>query len=153
MTREEKIKQQRRRRIIFYIIIFAIFFAIGYGIGKIEIPVKAENTEAFVIGEGPPEQSLKSIGVYTITAYCPCRKCCGKWANGITASGTTATPNHTIAAPKSFAFGTVLIINGQEYVVEDRGGAIKGRKLDIYFDTHREALQWGRRKCEVFIYE
>ena len=154
MNREKKIKQQRRRRIIFYIAVFALFLAMGYEIGKIGIPKPVEAKEtAFIIGENQPEKTLKSIGTYTITAYCPCRKCCGKWANGITASGTTATANHTIATPKNIAFGTVLVIDGMEYVVEDRGGAIKNRKLDIYFNTHQEALKWGKQKKEVFIYE
>ena len=101
----------------------------------------------------PSVVSAKSLGYYTVTAYCPCRKCCGKWANGITASGVYATPDHTIAAPKSFKFGQKLMINGNTYVVEDRGGSIKGRKLDIYFSDHRSALRFGKQKLEVFTVE
>lgn len=108
---------------------------------------------AYVFSENGETKTLKSVGTYTVTAYCPCRKCCGKWANGITASGTTATANHTIAAPRNFAFGTKLVINGITYTVEDRGGAIKGKKLDIFMESHSACLKWGKRKCEVFIYE
>lgn len=150
----KKTKQSmRRRKIIFYVCVFAVCFTAGYKIGKIGMPKPVEAEQAFIIGENEPEKTLKSIGTYTITAYCPCKKCCGKWANGITASGTTAIANHTIAAPKNIAFGTVLVIDGMEYVVEDRGGAIKNRKLDICFNTHQEALKWGKQKKEVFIYE
>lgn len=87
-------------------------------------------------------------GVYKVTAYCACMQCCGK-TNGITASGTHATANRTIAAPKTFAFGTKVVINGITYTVEDRGGAIQGNRIDIYMDSHSEALQWGVRYLEV----
>lgn len=85
---------------------------------------------------------------FECTAYCPCSLCCGQWANGITASGTIARAAHTIAASKEYPFGTQIELNGTIYTVEDRGGAIKGNKIDVYFDTHEEALQFGRRKIE-----
>jgi 3D (Asp-Asp-Asp) domain-containing protein len=78
---------------------------------------------------------LQSLGVYKLTAYCSCAKCCGK-TDGITASGTHVTAGRTIAAPKIFAFGTKIMRNGHVYTVEDRGGAIQGNRIDIYFDTH-----------------
>jgi len=87
-------------------------------------------------------------GKYKVTAYCACIKCCGK-TNGITASGTMATANRTVAAPSSFAFGTKIVMNGQTYVVEDRGGAIQGNRIDLYMNTHSEALAWGVRYLDV----
>ena len=87
-------------------------------------------------------------GVYKVTAYCACMQCCGK-TNGITASGAKATANHTIAAPSTFAFGTKVVINGITYTVEDRGGAIQGNRIDIYMNSHAEALAWGVRYVEV----
>ena len=80
--------------------------------------------------------------VYKITAYCSCAKCCGK-ATGRTAMGTKATAGRTVAASGKFAFGTKLNINGHVYTVEDRGGAINGNKIDIYVNSHAEALAWG----------
>lgn len=83
------------------------------------------------------------------SAYCACVKCCGK-TNGITASGTKATAGRTIAAPKNYAFGTKIEIAGMgTYIVEDRGGAITGNKIDIYFDSHAEALKFGRRNLQI----
>lgn len=88
--------------------------------------------------------------VYKITAYCSCAKCCGK-ATGRTAMGTKATAGRTVAASGKFAFGTKLNINGHVYTVEDRGGAIKGNKIDIFVNSHAEALAWGVRYLPVSV--
>ena len=88
--------------------------------------------------------------VYKITAYCPCSKCCGK-ATGRTASGTKATAGRTVAASGKFAFGTKLNIGGHVYTVEDRGGAVNGNKIDIFVNSHAEALQWGVRYLPVSV--
>lgn len=98
------------------------------------------------------ESSTSGAGVtkiFKITAYCSCSKCCGAHASGYTASGTLATANHTVAASSQYAFGTKLIINGKEYTVEDRGGAITGDRIDIYMNSHAEALAWGVRYLPV----
>lgn len=97
----------------------------------------------------------KSLGKYVITAYCTCRICCGVYSGGNrTASGTVPTTNRTIAVDTSvIPFGTRVVINGQIYVAEDRGGAIKGKRIDMFFYTHKEALRWGRRTMEVFLAE
>lgn len=87
-------------------------------------------------------------GRYKVTAYCSCARCCGK-STGITACGARATANHTVAAPSTFAFGTQLVINGKTYTVEDRGGAIQGNRIDIYMNSHSEALAWGVRYLDV----
>ena len=91
-----------------------------------------------------------------VTAYCPCTKCCGPNANGITANGNYVTYNdgHFVAADSSLPFGTKVIIPGYNATpveVIDRGGAIKGDHIDVFFPTHEQALQWGRRTIEVTI--
>lgn len=93
------------------------------------------------------------VGEYILTAYCPCPICCGAYSNmenPTTASGTTATAGRTIAAPSNFAFGTQLVINGQVYTVEDRGSAITGNRIDVFFSSHAEALAFGRRSASVY---
>ena len=85
-----------------------------------------------------------------VTAYCSCSKCCGK-TTGRTASGTKATAGRTAAAPAKFAFGTKLNIGGKIYTVEDRGGAIKGNRIDIYVNSHSAALQWGVKYLPVTV--
>ena len=87
---------------------------------------------------------------YKVTAYCSCSKCCGK-TTGRTASGTKATAGRTAAAPAKFAFGTKLNRGGKIYTVEDRGGAIKGNRIDIYVNSHSAALQWGVKYLPVTV--
>lgn len=96
-----------------------------------------------------------SLGTFGITAYCTCRICCGVYSGGNrTASGTVPTANRTIAVDTNvIPFGTKVVINGQVYVAEDRGGAIKGNRIDMFFMTHQEALNWGRRTMEVYLAE
>lgn len=87
----------------------------------------------------------------TATAYCPCKKCCGK-TDGITATGTKATAGRTIAVdPNVIPYGTELIIDGITYYAEDCGGAVKGDHVDIFFSTHEEAKQFGKRQLVAMI--
>jgi 3D (Asp-Asp-Asp) domain-containing protein len=88
----------------------------------------------------------RDLGTYKLTAYCSCSKCCGK-SDGITASGTKATAGRTVAA-KGIPFGTRLMINGETYIVEDRG--VGSGVIDIYFDSHSEALNFGVQYAKVF---
>ena len=90
--------------------------------------------------------------IFKVTAYCSCAKCCGK-VTGRTASGTHAVAGQTVAASGQFAFGTKLNINGQEYTVEDRGGAIQGNRIDIYMNSHAEAMAWGVKYLPVQVVE
>jgi len=97
-----------------------------------------------------------------VTAYCHCSKCCQVWAvkgvNGkgqrITASGHVIRPGDAfVAAPKNIPFGTLLIVpgynDGKPVKVLDRGGAITAGRLDVFFHTHKAALEWGVRNIVV----
>ena len=93
-----------------------------------------------------------------VTAYCSCHKCTGKHPGdqgyGITASGTRAQYGTLAADWDMFEPGTRLIVPGYgEGIVEDRGVAIKGRKLDVWFAEHSTALAWGRRQVRVRVEE
>lgn len=96
---------------------------------------------------------------YEATAYCSCEKCCGSWAlnrpDGIvyTASGAVTEQGVTIAADWDvLPPGTVVYIDGLgERVVQDRGGAIKGNAVDVYFEDHDEALVFGRQTVRLYI--
>lgn len=93
---------------------------------------------------------------YRVTAYCPCVKCCNK-TDGITATGTRAQEGRTIAVdPDVIPYGsTVLIYSEHElvgiYIAEDCGGAIKGKRIDIFYDSHSAAREWGVRECQVYV--
>lgn len=95
-----------------------------------------------------------SLGTFKLTAYCPCTKCCGKWANGITATGVTARANRTIAVdPRVIPYGSTVYIEGLgTFVAEDCGGAIKGNRIDIFYNTHSEALNSGVTKLKPTVY-
>lgn len=89
-----------------------------------------------------------------VTAFCSCEICCGKWSDGQTASGYWIQPgDRFVAAPNHIPFGTKFIVpgynNDQPVEVKDRGGAITVERLDVYFCTHQEALNWGVKYLEV----
>ena len=117
-----------------------------------EVCVEPAPTEQMteIVTEAPTSQ-VELLGTFKLTAYCACEKCCGK-SDGITATGTKATANRTIAVDKTvIPYGTTVIINGNEYVAEDTGGAIKGNTIDIFFDEHEEALNFGVQYADVYI--
>ena len=98
------------------------------------------------------EQELCYLGVFTVTHYCVCEKCCGKWADGMTASGTKATPGRTIAVDKQIIpLGSMVVIDGKQYVAEDVGGAIKGERIDLLVADHEEALEKGICQAQVWL--
>lgn len=95
-----------------------------------------------------------------VTAYCPCKKCCGPEAKGLTASGKPVTFNHgrfVAADTRALPMGTKLIIpgyaDGTPVQVIDRGGMIKGNHIDIFFPTHQQALNWGKKWIAVTVVE
>ena len=86
------------------------------------------------------------LGTFTLTGYCNCAECCGTAGNP-TASGVMPTSGHTVAMG-GVDFGTQLLINGTVYTVEDRGTPYG--HVDIYFDSHSEALNFGLQYAEVY---
>lgn len=108
-----------------------------------------------VESEDMPLSQWKAVAM-TITAYCPCEKCCGKYSDGITASGhRIQRGDKFVAADKYFPFGTEIIVigynNNEPVEVLDRGGKIKGNHIDLFFPTHQKALNWGRKKGWVYV--
>lgn len=110
------------------------------------MPVSAQDGDA----EPLMVKAKEYLGRYKLTAYCPCEKCCG--ANtGKTATGTTAIQGRTIGVnPKDIPYGTVVEIDGKEYVAEDTGGAIGNNHIDIFFDNHADALDFGVKYADVY---
>ncbi len=96
---------------------------------------------------------------YEVTAYTAGKESTGKTpehpAYGVTASGQIVQENYTLACPPELSFGTLVYIPyfEQTFVCEDRGGAIKGKALDIYMENVFDAIEFGRRNLEVFILE
>lgn len=98
--------------------------------------------------------TVKSAGTFKCYAYCPCSICCGSSARGYTKSGTRATEGRTIAVdPAVIPLGSVVYINGHEYIAEDTGGGIDGNTIDVFMDSHQAALEWGVKYYKVFVIE
>ena len=134
---------------LFFVVVFTMVFVGGYTVGS----APTSETEYVYIEPEPEQPILKSLGTFKLTAYCACSRCCGK-CDGITATGTKATEGRTIAVdPRKIPYGTEVIINGHTYIAEDCGGAIKQNKIDIFFNSHAEALKFGVQYAEVFVKE
>lgn len=114
-------------------------------------------TQIEVETEIETEPQMISMGVFKVTAYCSCEKCCGKWANnrpnGVVygASGEQLIADYSIAVDVDLIpYGETILINGREYVAHDCGSAIYDNRIDIYMSSHERALQWGVQYIEVF---
>lgn len=115
---------------------------------EVEEVVELNEVEEVELVEEVEEVEEVESTIFKVTAYCPCVKCCGK-SDGITATGVKAIQGRTIAVdPRYIPYGTEVTINGNTYVAEDCGGNIKGNRIDIYFDNHNEALQFGVQHLE-----
>lgn len=88
------------------------------------------------------------------TAYEPSERSCGKWADGYTAIGMKAQPGVVAVDPKVIPLRTRLYVEGYgPALAADVGGAIKGNRIDLFFETVKEALDYGRRRVKVYILE
>ena len=117
-------------------------------------------TEEYIV---IPEIKKESLGEFKLTAYCSCEKCCGKWAlnrpkdeNGkdivYGSTGAILVAGTSIAVdPSVIPYGSQVEINGHTYIAQDTGGAIKGNRIDVYFDNHQDALNFGVQYAEVFL--
>lgn len=125
-------------------------------------PVLMEEPEP-VIEEGPEqvvEEAPESLGEFKLTAYCSCPICCKEWAynrpvdeNGrevvYGSIGRELKVGRSIAVdPDVIPYGTEVTINGHTYVAEDTG--VSGHHIDVYFDDHQEALEFGVKYAEVY---
>ena len=123
----------------------------------VEEPVEA------TLEEPETEPALVSLGEFKLTAYCACEKCCGEWALDrpvdkagnpiiVGACGEVLVEGVSIAVDKSvIPYGAEVLVNGYTYKAQDCGGAIKGNRIDVYFESHEDALEFGVQYAEVFL--
>lgn len=90
-------------------------------------------------------EKKKYLGKFYITHYCPCARCCGAGGGKVTASGTKPTAGRTVGVnPRLIPYGTKLKVGKYKgYVAEDTGGGIGWQHLDIFCNSHQEALNAG----------
>lgn len=107
-------------------------------------------TRQYAKGQAVPGNP-RSLGVFKLTAYCPCSSCSEGWGRN-TSTGAMAAANHTIAVdPRVIPYGSKILINGIVYTAEDKGGGVRGNHIDIFYNTHQEARALGTRYQEVFL--
>jgi len=182
-SRSTKRKKDFAKRIVIsWVIVFILRLLLGIGIGtligkataKETISIDEPDTPTIFFTDKVQETELITtenvvepekaepvcLGVYRITAYCACEKCCGEWAKnrpgGIVkgAAGIELTPGYSAASP--LPFGTELYIEGYgDVVIQDRTATwvvekYEGKVIDIYFDNHDEALEFGCKWLNVY---
>jgi 3D (Asp-Asp-Asp) domain-containing protein len=97
-----------------------------------------------------PTKEKKVTIEMNVSGYCSGECCCQQWADGFFADGSPVGGKAVAADTSIYPFGTTFDVPGYgRAVVKDRGGAIKGNKLDLYFSTHKKALNWGRQTIIV----
>lgn len=153
-------------RKLFFAINCTLSFCIGFGINgmvsgeDVVRPVEVI-TVPYVESLITIPNNIVDIGICKISAYCRenYSHICNDGDSTITATGTTPTVGRTIAVDPNVIpygsevtindYGSEVTINDNTYIAEDCGGAIKGNRVDILFDTHQEALEFGIQYANV----
>lgn len=133
-------------------------------VAPVEIPPDVKTVTTIQTIQEEPENELIEAALLTqahmiedctVTYYDICVECCGK-ADGITATGTRATPGITVAVdPSVIPLGSDVLVDYDDgeihyYRADDIGAAVKGNYIDLCVSSHTEALQLGRRTATVY---
>ena len=114
------------------------------------------------VPEPAPSAEPEPLGEFELTAYCSCETCCGEWALNrpldeagepivYTASGAVAEAGVTVAVdPDVIPLGTEIRIEGHGVYTAQDTGAFTGNIIDIYFENHEAAREFGRKQAEVW---
>lgn len=143
------------KRLIAALLIFVMVFGCGSG-----VEAKSKKSKWKIIGyetkyiKTKVKYTTKTyLGSFYITYYCPCEQCCGPGGGKITASGTTPKAGRTVGVnPSQIPYGTKLKIGKKDgYVAEDTGGGIGSNHIDIFVNSHAEALDLGTTYKKVWV--
>lgn len=129
---------------------------------QLAVPFTAESVDAetgvMTVEAAGETLQVKGVIECRASAYCACKICCGPYASGITSTGTKVKVGSVAVDPKVIPYGTRMFIVSNDgsvvygyAVAEDCGGAIKSDRIDLFHETHGEALIFGRKDCTVYI--
>lgn len=180
--REERRKRLNQRFRRMFAVALLMGFIIGFVVGKltanaeeIHVPDTAPEVMTTILPSvtippdpviPEPEESAPEkvcLGEYRITAYCACEKCCSEWAKNrpggivVGAAGIELVAGVSCASP--LPFGTVVEVEGLgTYIVQDRTASWVAEKydnkvIDIYFDSHEAACEFGLKFANVYVEE
>jgi 3D (Asp-Asp-Asp) domain-containing protein len=129
----------------FFIIQFAVL------VKKI-IALKSKPSETIIVERDISPIPYKELGEYTISFYCDCPVCTKTAKGSKTATGTKPKEGTTIACDGNILkMGDIVYIESVGVrICQDRGGAIKGKRIDVYMDDHDIANKMGIRKVNVY---
>lgn len=154
-----------------FAISLCLFIFSAFKVGSADVTQETEQTARqditvieYVEPTPTPQPDYTDLGIYTITGYCACEKCCGEWAKNrpdgvIYGAEGTELINGVSVANNGFPFGTRLFIEGWgEVIVQDRTAGwvndkYNGKILDIYFDSHEQAVEFAKREMNVGLIE
>ncbi|MEW6621212.1 MAG: 3D domain-containing protein [bacterium] len=98
--------------------------------------------------------SIKKVLNMVATAYSDSKISCGKWAGCVTSIGLKARYGIIAVDPGVIPLRTKLYVEGYGYgIAGDTGSAIKGNRIDLCFNTHQEAIRYGKKNVKVYILE
>lgn len=116
--------------------------------------ITTEDGYAYIKSEylSDTETFLEFIGQFKISHYCcePYKHICGD-GKGLTRTGIPVHPGLISVDPNVIPLGSIVMIDGTEYIAEDTGGMIKGNKIDMAVETHQEALNLGVYYTDVYL--
>jgi len=147
---------------IFRVMIMFTWLAAGImalGVG-IHIATASEPEAVTIVTPEPepaiveePEPETRPLGKFRISFYCTCKRCCRQWSRyKRTATGMVADHRKNIIAvdPRVIPMHSSVYIEGLGWFqAEDKGKAIKGRRIDVLVASHWRAKNLGVKRMHV----
>lgn len=153
----ESEEMMKKITFILWVIVFCITFitligfSIIYGDRVQQSNEQIQEPSAMIYDNAPKEVvAEEEKQIFLLTAYCPCVECSEGYGN-MTATGKRAVEGRTIAVdPDVIEYGTTVYIGGVGFrIAEDCGALVKGKHIDIYFDSHSKVDAFGKKYAEV----
>lgn len=111
----------------------------------------AAPAENIFYAERIPDGHWVDMGLFKTTGYCNCRKCCGRWAGGPTKTGVMPVAGVTVAVdPRVIPLGSIIMVDGAIRYAQDTG--VRGKHIDVYYDSHVVAWNHGVKRQHVFVW-